>query len=57
MCGDGQHQGKGLFYGKSFMEHSLERYHAAVIGCVNVKKVKIRDGAVNSRCYGSRAVS
>ena len=57
MCGDGQHQGKGLFYGKSFMEHSLERNHAAVIGCVNVKKVKIRDGAVNSWCCGSRAVS
>lgn len=24
---------------------------------VNVKKVKIMDGAVNSWCYGSRAVS
>ena len=52
MCGDGQHQGKGLFCGKSFMEHFSERNHAAVIGCVNVKKVKIRDGAVNSWCCG-----
>ena len=38
----------GLFRGKSFLEHPLERYHAAVIRCVNLKKVKSRAGAVNS---------
>lgn len=38
----------GLFRGKSFLEHPLERYHAAVIRCVNLKKVQSRVGAVNS---------